>query len=44
MAKIQVAQVSVPEGWIDFGIGQPHIDILPLDQLAKAATHRLEQG
>jgi len=44
MAKVQVAQISVPEGWIDFGIGQPHIDILPIDQLAKAATHRLEQG
>ena len=44
MAKVQVAQVSVPEGWIDFGIGQPQIEILPLDQLAKAAAHRLEQG
>jgi DNA-binding transcriptional MocR family regulator len=44
MAKVQVAQISVPEGWIDFGIGQPHIDILPLDQMAKAAAHRLEQG
>jgi DNA-binding transcriptional MocR family regulator len=44
MSKFQVAQISVPEGWIDFGIGQPHIDILPLDQLAKAAAHRLEQG
>jgi 2-aminoadipate transaminase len=44
MAKVQVAQISVPEGWIDFGIGQPHIDILPLDQMAKASSHRLEQG
>jgi DNA-binding transcriptional MocR family regulator len=44
MAKIQVAQISVPEGWIDFGIGQPHIDILPLDQLAEATAHRMEQG
>jgi DNA-binding transcriptional MocR family regulator len=44
MAKVQVAQISVPEGWIDFGIGQPHIDILPLDQMAKAAAHRLEHG
>lgn len=44
MAKIQVAQISVPEGWIDFGIGQPHVDILPLEQLAEAATHRFEQG
>jgi DNA-binding transcriptional MocR family regulator len=44
MAKVQVAQISVPEGWIDFGIGQPHIDILPLEQLAEAATHRFRQG
>ena len=44
MAKFQVTQSSVPEGWIDFGVGQPHIDILPLGQMAKAAAHRLEQG
>ena len=44
MAKVQIAQISVPEGWIDFGIGQPHVDILPLEQLAAAATHRFEQG
>ena len=44
MSKVQVAQISVPEGWIDFGIGQPHIDILPLGRMAKAAAHRLEQG
>jgi DNA-binding transcriptional MocR family regulator len=44
MAKVQIAQISVPKGWIDFGIGQPHVDILPLEQLAEAATHRFEQG
>ena len=44
MAKIQIAQISVPEGWIDFGIGQPHEDALPLEQLAKAAAHRFDQG
>ena len=44
MAKVQIAQISVPEGWIDFGIGQPHADILPLEQLAEAATHRFKQG
>jgi DNA-binding transcriptional MocR family regulator len=43
MAKVQITQVSVPEGWIDFGIGQPQVDILPLDQMAKAAEHRLAQ-
>ena len=44
MAKVRVVQISVAEGWIDFGIGQPQVDILPLDQLAKAATHRFGQG
>jgi 2-aminoadipate transaminase len=44
MAKVQVAQISVPEGWIDLGIGQPHVDILPLNQLTEAATHRLQLG
>jgi DNA-binding transcriptional MocR family regulator len=44
MAKVQVAQISIPEGWIDFGIGQPHVDILPLEQLEEAARHRLRQG
>ncbi len=41
---IQVVQVSVPAGFIDFGIGQPHVDILPLEHMAKAAAHRLDQG
>ena len=44
MAKVQVAQISVPEGWIDLGIGQPHVDLLPLKQLTEAATHRFKQG
>jgi DNA-binding transcriptional MocR family regulator len=44
MAKVQVAQISVPKGWIDLGIGQPHVDILPLEQLSKAAIHRFEQA
>ena len=44
MEKVQVAQISVPEGWIDLGIGQPHVDILPLEQLTEAAAHRLERG
>ena len=43
MAKVQIAQISVPEGWIDFGIGQPHVDILPLELLEEAATHRFKQ-
>jgi DNA-binding transcriptional MocR family regulator len=44
MTKVQITQVSVPEGWIDFGIGQPQVDILPIDQMAQAAAHRLDQG
>ncbi len=40
MGKAKITQISVPEGWIDFGIGQPQIDILPLEYLAKAATHQ----
>ena len=44
MDTVQITQISVPEGWIDFGIGQPQIDILPLEYLAEAAAHRFEQG
>lgn len=44
MSKVKVTQISVPEGWIDFGIGQPHVDILPLEYLAKAATHQFEKA
>ena len=40
----ELTQVSVPEGWIDLGIGQPHRDILPLDLVAKAAGHRFNLG
>ena len=40
MGKAKVTQISVPEGWIDFGIGQPQIDILPLEYLAKAVAHQ----
>jgi DNA-binding transcriptional MocR family regulator len=40
MGKAKVTQISVPEGWIDFGIGQPQIDILPIEYLAKAAAHQ----
>ncbi len=41
---VQVTQISVSEGWIDLAIGQPHVDILPLDHLAKATAHRFELG
>lgn len=44
MAMVQVTQVTAPEGWIDLGIGQPQIDILPINRLKKAAMHRLQLG
>lgn len=44
MSKIQVTQVSVPEGVIDLGIGQPHENLLPVNKMAQAASHRLDQG
>jgi len=44
VTKTQIAQISIAEGWIDFAIGQPHVDILPLDQMAKAAENRFKQG
>ena len=40
MAKTQIAQINTLAGWIDFGIGQPQTDLLPLEYLAKAATHQ----
>jgi len=43
MAKGQVAQVSVSKDWIDFGIGQPQLDNLPLEQLEAGANHRFER-
>jgi len=44
MPKIQVTQVSVPEGVINYGIGQPHEDLLPIGKMARAASHCLNQG
>lgn len=43
MTEAQVAQVSVPKGWIDFGIGQPQVDNLPLEQLEAGANHRFQR-
>jgi 2-aminoadipate transaminase len=40
MGKAKITQISVPKGWIDFGIGQPQIDILPIEYMAKAAAHQ----
>lgn len=43
MSKAKITQISVPEGWIDLGIGQPQVDSLPLEILAEAATHQFEK-
>jgi len=43
MNKVQVAQISVPEDWVDFGIGQPQVGILPIEELEKASHHRFQQ-
>jgi len=43
MNKVQVAQISVPEDWIDFGIGQPQVDMLPIEELEKATHHLFQQ-
>ncbi|RTZ94701.1 MAG: PLP-dependent aminotransferase family protein [Deltaproteobacteria bacterium] len=42
MTSVEITQVSTKKGWIDFGIGQPDVDLLPLAQLAKAAAHRFK--
>ena len=44
MTKAQITQVSVPKHWIDFGIGQPQIENLPLELLEQAANHRFQQN
>jgi DNA-binding transcriptional MocR family regulator len=41
---MQITQLDVPEGMIDFGIGQPALSLLPVDILRQAAEHRLRQG
>lgn len=44
MTTIRTTQIQVPEGVIDFGVGQPADTILPLDLLRQAAEHRFAQG
>jgi DNA-binding transcriptional MocR family regulator len=40
---MQITQLNVPEGMIDFGIGQPALSLLPVEILQQAAEHRLKQ-
>jgi 2-aminoadipate transaminase len=44
MSAIQTTQLNIPEGMIDFGVGQPSLSLLPLAALRQAAEHRLSQG
>jgi DNA-binding transcriptional MocR family regulator len=44
MSIIQTTQLDIPEGMIDFGVGQPSSSLLPLAALKQAATHRLGRG
>jgi DNA-binding transcriptional MocR family regulator len=41
---MQITQLDLPEGMIDFGIGQPALSLLPVEILGQAAEHRLKQG
>ena len=43
ISKIVAPELNVPKGMIDLGIGQPSMDLLPLDLLAKGAEHQFKQ-
>lgn len=43
MDDLQTTQVQVPEGVIDFGVGQPDISLLPLKSLRAASEHWFSQ-
>ncbi|MCB0126746.1 MAG: PLP-dependent aminotransferase family protein [Caldilineaceae bacterium] len=44
MTTMRTQQIEVAAGVIDFGVGQPAMDILPLAELREAAAHRFAQG
>ncbi|MEN8245440.1 MAG: hypothetical protein ABFS43_11140 [Thermodesulfobacteriota bacterium] len=44
MKKRQITQASVPEGVIDLGVGQPQVDLLPLDKINLAWEHQVKQS
>lgn len=44
MSILQTTQLNIPEGMIDFGVGQPSFSLLPLAALRQAADHRLSQS
>ncbi len=42
MNDLRIAQLNLPQGMIDFGVGQPSPTLLPLALLRKAAENRLD--
>ncbi|MCB0070536.1 MAG: PLP-dependent aminotransferase family protein [Caldilineaceae bacterium] len=44
MHRIPTAQAELPPEMIDFGVGQPDFDILPLEIVRRAAAERLTAG
>ena len=44
MPVLQTTHANIPEGMIDFGVGQPTLAELPLDALRTAADHALSTG
>ena len=43
ISKIVAPELNVPEGMIDLGIGQPSMDLLPLEVLSQSSEHRFQQ-
>jgi DNA-binding transcriptional MocR family regulator len=41
MSTVQVTQLNIPAGMINFGVGQPDPALLPLEAMRQAAAHRL---
>ena len=41
MSAVQIAQLNIPPGMIDLGVGQPSPTMLPLAAIKTAAEHRL---
>lgn len=44
MQDLRVTQLAPDAGMVDFGIGQPAFDLLPLELLREAAARRLAEG
>ncbi len=44
MANLPTVQSNVPEGMINFGVGQPDPSLLPVSLLKEAASHHLSQN